>query len=156
MPDPLFCCIRKRWILATPEEKVRQSLITYLVNHLHYPLNYIIIEKGLHVLPHLDPAIVFQLPARRLDILVVAKDLHPDYAFYPVLLLECKATPLNPKAFRQVLGYNHFLKACFVGIANQKEIQMGWFDAQQNFVIHKNLPDYHVLCEQAKQLILNS
>jgi len=153
MPDLLFCFLRKRWIKSSPEEKIRQALINYLVKGLDYPSNQIIIEKNIDCLPHLTFHSSSRPPLRRLDLLIMAKNLHPCHPFYPLLLIECKATTLNNKALRQVLGYNHFLKACFVAVANHQEIQMGWIDEQQNFCIHQGLPPYLILLEQAKQMM---
>jgi len=154
MPDRLFCYIRKRWIKASPEEKIRQSLINYLKENLDYPLNQMIIEKGLECLPHLDPTLTPHFPIRRIDLLILAKDLHPHHPFYPLILIECKATHINEKAMRQVLGYNHFLKSCFIALANQHEVQLGWIEPGQNLLISKKgIPSYPLLLEHAKKLI---
>jgi len=153
MSDHLFCSIRKRWIKGSPEEKVRQSLVAYLVSQLHYPINQIIIEKNINCLPHLAEKPTFTLPLRRLDLLVVAKDLHPQHSFYPLVLIECKATVINNKALRQVLGYNHFLNACFIAVANQHEIQLGWKDSTQNFYVNLGLPSYPLLLEKGRSLV---
>lgn len=153
MPDQLFCYIRKRWISATPEEKIRQLLIKQMIEELNYPQNYFITEKGLNQMPHLNPASLASLPARRLDLIVLAKDLHPNYPLYPLLLIECKAIPITNKAIRQATGYNHFLKACFVALANSSELLLSWVDPeQQTHQIVKGLPDYPTLLHRAKSV----
>lgn len=153
-PDQLFCTIRKRWITATPEEKIRQFYIQHMVENLCYPLNSIILEKNLNQLPHLDPSAHALLPTRRIDLLLLAKDLHPRFPFYPLLLIECKATPLNDKAMRQLMGYNHYLQACFVALANQQELRLGWMDpVSQIFQMSSGLPPYELLLKQAAQII---
>lgn len=153
MPDQLFCYIRKRWITATPEEKIRQFLIQQMTENLGYPKNLIILEKNLNQLPHLDQSILSSLPTRRIDLLVLAKNLHPNYPFYPLLLIECKAIPLNQKAMRQVIGYNHFLRACFVALANQEEVQLGWIDPKEGKLrVVKGLPPFETLFQEARRL----
>lgn len=153
MPDQLFCSIRKRWINATPEEKIRQFLIKQMVEKQHYPPHYLILERGLHLFPHLDKATAQKLPQRRVDLIVVAKDLHPRFPFYPLLLIECKAVPITLKTMRQVMGYNHFLSACFVAVTNQFETRVNWFHPQEQTVQTINgLPDFPLLIEKAREI----
>lgn len=153
MPDQLFCYIRKRWLTATPEEMIRQFLIRHMVENLHYPQSHFIIEKSLHQFPHLNPANLHAMPSRRVDVILLAKDLHPNYPLYPLLLIECKAVPITAKTMRQVLGYNHYLRAYFVAVSNQTETQLAWINPQeQTLQITKNLPDYPTLFAQAKQI----
>ena len=54
MPDSLFCPLRKIWVAALPEEKIRQALIQKMTQHLGYPLGNIALEKSLDQLPHLQ------------------------------------------------------------------------------------------------------
>lgn len=128
--DQLFCPIRKLWVVATPEELVRQSLIQMMTKELGFPASGIAMEKGLNQMPHLSRSSV-PIPTRRADIVVFAKDIHPDHIFYPLLLIECKAVPLTEKVIRQVVGYNQFVNARFIAIVNQNEIKLGWFHHEQ-------------------------
>lgn len=148
MPDQLFCCIRKRWFTATPEEKIRQFLIRHMVDHLQYPQNHFVLEKELCQLPHIDPACHALLPQRRFDLIVLAKNLHPLHPLYPLLLIECKAVPLTAKAMRQIIGYNHYLRACFTALANQTTILL-----EPKLQNRNGIPPYPVLLEQAKSFI---
>ena len=45
--EMIFCIIRKRWMIITPEEWVRQNFLLYLINVLHYPASLIAVEKQL-------------------------------------------------------------------------------------------------------------
>jgi hypothetical protein len=157
MPDQLFCYIRKRWIKATPEEKIRQFLIKQMVEKLQYPPNYFIMEKGLNQMPHLDKACLNSLPFRRIDLIVLAKNLHPQYPLYPLLLIECKAIKITQKAIRQVMGYNHFLGACFVAVINQVETHLysSRFEAnlKGEHLQEPSFPDYPTLLQKAKAII---
>ncbi|MGZ5255956.1 MAG: type I restriction enzyme HsdR N-terminal domain-containing protein, partial [Flavitalea sp.] len=42
--DFIFDSIRKRWLLLTEEEWVRQNFVQYLVRVLHYPVTLIAVE----------------------------------------------------------------------------------------------------------------
>ena len=41
----IFDAVRKRWIMLTPEEWVRQNFLHYLVHKLQYPARLIAVEK---------------------------------------------------------------------------------------------------------------
>ena len=126
MTDPLFCPIRKKWVAALPEEKIRQALIDEMIHRLNYPTGSLALEKALHQLPHLcdHPS----LPKRRSDLIVLTKNIHPHYPFYPLLLVEFKAIPLSQNVLRQIIGYNQFVKAYFIAVVNQTESCTGWYD----------------------------
>lgn len=124
------CLIRKQWVAATPEEEVRQRLLNTLVNDLQYPAECLGVEQALHLLPHLQVQNSV-LPDRRADVICFAKGIHPQHALYPLLLIECKAIPLNDKVLKQVVGYNHYVGAYFVAVANASEVKTGWYDAKE-------------------------
>ncbi len=149
MSDSLFCSLRKVWVAALPEEKVRQTLISKMVVELGYPIGHLVLEKSLHQLPHLQNQGF--LPKRRADLIVFAKGLHPQHLLYPLLLVECKAIPLNDKVLRQIVGYNQFVKAYFIAVVNQSQIYLGYYHpSHQNFIFHQNLLPYAALLELAK------
>lgn len=118
----LTCLIRKERVAATPEEIVRQRILTAMVGTLGYPQSCLAVEKSLRQLPYVKNA-----PARRADILCYSKE---SASLYPLLLMECKAVKLNEKMKAQVCGYNAFVKAYFVAIANAEEVIVGWMDRQ--------------------------
>ena len=45
----IFDIIRKKYIILTPEESVRQHLVHYLINSLNYPKSLISVEDGMKV-----------------------------------------------------------------------------------------------------------
>jgi hypothetical protein len=49
--DQIFDPFRKTWVLLTPEEWVRQNLLQYLVQNLHYPSSLIAVEKANFTIP---------------------------------------------------------------------------------------------------------
>lgn len=136
MPNSLFCSLRKTWVAALPEEKVRQELIHKMTQCLGYPLGSLILEKSLDQLPHLQahPS----LPKRRADLIVLARDLHPQHPFYPLLLVECKAVPLTSKVLRQLIGYNQFVGAPFIAAVNQTQTYFGWYQPEKKDFIFQN------------------
>ena len=83
---------RKKWLLLTPEEWVRQFLLHHLVNELNYPKSLIVVEYGLKIGGN----------PLRLDALVYKND-------QPALIIECKApqVKLTQEVLDQASRYNH-------------------------------------------------
>lgn len=98
------CLIRKKRIVLTPEEWVRQHFISYLNINLGYPISSISVEKSLDY---------FGLK-KRWDIVVYNAN------FSPSILIECKAPKisLGSNTFTQVAAYQNKLNCNFVGITN--------------------------------------
>ena len=98
------CLIRKKKIILTPEEWVRQHYINYLSAHLQYPLSFISVEKELNY---------FGLK-KRWDIVVV------NNLFEPIILVECKAPniKLNQEAHKQVFSYQNKLNCEYIVLCN--------------------------------------
>ena len=126
--------IRKEWVAAQPEEIVRQNLLHRLIHSLEFPSAYLAVEKGLKQMPHLSLT-GMTIPRRRADIICFAKGIHPACDLYPLLMIECKSVKITPKVKSQVIGYNHFMKACFVAVANQNEVRTGWFDPEKSMFL---------------------
>ncbi len=100
----IFDPIRKKHLVLTPEELVRQLLICYLVEEKGYSKNRIALEKSLKV---------NGMP-RRWDILIYDEQTNP------ILLVECKApkVKVNQSTFEQVARYNLSLKVPFLLVSN--------------------------------------
>lgn len=130
--------IRGCWVAATPEEIVRQLWIKKMVHELGFPKELIAVEKELKTLPHLASASV---PDRRIDLLCFS---HAQ-PLAPLLLMECKAEPILPKAIEQAMGYNLYVQAPFVAIANDREICFRY-----NQCILNRLPSYEELLAYAR------
>lgn len=126
----LYCRIRKEWVAALPEEYVRQRILNHMIDDLEFPAPLIAVECALGRMPHLSAAERAHVPDRRADIVCFAKD-PVSGQLYPLLVIECKAVKLAARVINQVLGYNHFMRAHFIAIANQEEIRLGWYDAQR-------------------------
>jgi hypothetical protein len=100
----IFDIIRKKTLLLTPEEWVRQHTIHYLIYHLGYPKALIKIEGGLRVNKLL----------KRTDILVFNSWGNA------WMIIECKSysVKLNNEVFYQLSAYNSTHNARFLVITN--------------------------------------
>jgi len=105
--NTIFDTIRKKYVVLTPEEWVRQHFVNYLITHLHYPKALINIEGGLHY-NHLQ---------KRSDIVIYNR------AGRPFMLVECKApdVKITQNVFAQAALYNQTLKATYVVVTNGME-----------------------------------
>ncbi len=125
----LFDEIRKKHILITPEEWVRQHFVQYLINHKGYPKTLIKLEGGL----------TLHGKARRTDIVV----FNPNGQ--KILLIECKApsVTIDQKVFDQVARYNMVHKVALVAVSNglQHYYCRINFD-EQNYKFIEELPPY--------------
>lgn len=147
--DRIYDPIRKIAVLALPEEKVRQKLINRMIKELGFPKSYLAIEKDLCSLEHLKKEALST--KRRADIICFAKDIHPNFTLYPLLMIECKAFKLSKKTIDQVVGYNHLIKAYFVAIANEYEIITIWYNIKEKKYKSVNfLPSYSELTQMVK------
>lgn len=121
-----------------------------MVNSLGYPLESLAVEKGLDQMPHVQLT-GQEVPCRRADIICFAKEIHPDYSLYPLLLIECKSVKLNNKMKGQVIGYNRFLQSYFLAIVNQTEMMTGWYDRTKcEYQFVDGLPSYPQLLSSIK------
>lgn len=100
----IFDIARKKMVLLTPEEWVRQHILQYLVNEKNYPLNHIAVERGLEL----------NGLQKRFDIVVFAS------SGKPVMIVECKAPEelLNEKVFEQIARYNLALRVNYLWVTN--------------------------------------
>jgi hypothetical protein len=100
----IFDIIRKKYVVLTPEEWVRQHVISFLIHQHAYPKALIKVESGL----------VFNTMARRADIVVYSREGKP------WMLVECKAAsePIHDDVVRQASVYNQTLRAPYVCVSN--------------------------------------
>lgn len=144
-PKELYDPIRKEWVRALPEEHVRQCLIRHLLEDLKYPASLLACELSLDQLPHLATS-QESIPRRRADIVCFSKDLHPNFSLFPLVLIECKAVPLSSAALNQLIGYNHYVKAPFICLANDTELRFGyWDEISKDYTFISHIPPYQDL-----------
>jgi hypothetical protein len=98
------CLVRKKQIVLTPEEWVRQHLIAFLHLHQGYPLEKIAVEKQIQ----------YDGFTRRWDIVIY------NAAFQPDVLVECKAPEikLTHEVFMQISTYQQKLGANYLILSN--------------------------------------
>jgi hypothetical protein len=107
----IFDSFRKKWILLTPEEWVRQNFLQYLLQEKKYPASLIAIEKEIK-LGELN---------KRFDILIY------DNHHQPWMMIECKAMDINldESILQQLLRYNLSVPVRYLIITNGTNC-MGW------------------------------
>jgi hypothetical protein len=102
----LFDSIRKKWLVLTPEEWVRQNFIRYLIEEKKYPPSLLSIESGL----------IYNRLQKRSDIRVY------DRKGKVWMIVECKEpnVKISQKVFNQVALYNSATntKANYLAVTN--------------------------------------
>ena len=117
----LFDPVRRREVLATPEELVRQAILKYLIESLHVPVNLIGVEFSLSAI---EPG-----NFNRADIVVYEPGQNQ---LKPWLLVECKApqVPIDEEVAFQAAGYLKKIPSKFVMLSNGKTNQYLQWDLQ--------------------------
>jgi hypothetical protein len=102
--DIIFDRYRKKNVILTPEEWVRQNFLNYLVKTLQYPASLIGIEKEIY-LGELK---------KRCDIVVYNRDTKP------WMIIECKEmnVPLTQAILEQIIRYHMVLPTAYLVITN--------------------------------------
>lgn len=100
----IFDIIRKKYVVLTPEEWVRQHFVHYLIEEKYYPISLIAVEKQLTV----------NNLKKRFDILVFNTD------GFPEIIVECKAPKIaiNQDTFDQIARYNLTINSNFLVVTN--------------------------------------
>lgn len=125
----IFDIIRKKFVLVTPEEWVRQNTLLYLIESLKYPKSYINVEKQLTI----------NNLVKRYDIVVYL----PNGKIF--LLVECKAPEIEitQKTFDQIAQYNFILQAENLMLTNGLQHYFCTMNLEQKkYLFLKELPSY--------------
>lgn len=119
---------RKKWLLLTPEEYVRQLWVHYLILHLKYPQNLIATEK----------TISLGSLKKRFDIVIYNRD------HKPWMIIECKApdVTLSPNTLSQILSYQNTLQANYLVLTNGISTLCGAINADQQLQWLQQLPEF--------------
>ncbi len=119
----ILCQIRKKYLVLTPEEWVRQHTISYLINEIKCPISMINVEKK----------ITINTLTKRYDIIV----------YYPngevFLIVECKSptVQLTQTVFDQISQYNSLLSSKYIMVTNglaHYYCQMDYKQEKYNFL----------------------
>ena len=96
--------LRRRHVVLTPEEWVRQHVVHYLINYRGYPRGLLALERGLR----------YNQRHKRTDLLAL------NLAGQPLLLVECKApsVAIDAAVARQATTYNQTIGAPLLILTN--------------------------------------
>ena len=126
----IFDEIRKKFIILTPEEWVRQHVVQFLMLEKKYPKSLINVEKVLKV----------NELRKRYDVVV----FNPDGTIF--ILVECKAPEIKiaQTTFDQIARYNLTLKATYLMVTNGLNhyfCQMDFENEKYQFL--QDVPEYN-------------
>ncbi|MCF6356479.1 MAG: type I restriction enzyme HsdR N-terminal domain-containing protein [Draconibacterium sp.] len=125
----IFDSIRKKFVVLTPEEWVRQNFIRYLKDEKKYPETLMAVEKQIKV----------NGKQRRFDLLIYSRNGQP------YLIVEFKApnVKISQDAFDQVVRYNMALRVEKVIVSNGLQHFACQIDYIKNsFVYLPEIPEF--------------
>jgi hypothetical protein len=125
----IFDIVRKKFVVLTPEEWVRQHVIHFLTTDLNYPKSHLAVEKQLNL----------NQTIKRTDVLVQ----NPNGEI--IILIECKAPQIkiSQETFDQIARYNMVFNAKYLYVCNGFQhtfCQMNFED--KSYVFLKEIPIY--------------
>ena len=129
-----FDAVRKKYVLVTPRETVRQRVVPYLIEELAVPQRMIRIgEKLSH----------YGLPFRHRADVVIERFDRAENDTRPVAVVECKAleTPLDDAAFNETFDYAEKLGCDYCILTNGEAVHCFYLDAE-NYVELEAVPTY--------------
>ncbi len=127
----IFDRFRKKYVVLTPEEWVRQHLALYLVKEKSYPQGRIVVEKTLK----------FNKMERRCDLLVYGDTS-------PSLIVECKAPGIavNQNVFDQIAVYNLEFRVQYLIVSNGLDHYCCKVDFQSGEIrFLDEIPEYQII-----------
>ncbi|MDT7832184.1 type I restriction enzyme HsdR N-terminal domain-containing protein [Flavobacteriaceae bacterium S356] len=125
----IFDNFRKKYMVLTPEEWVRQHFAQFLVNQKGYPISLIALEKQLTI----------NGLKKRTDIVVHNTEGLPE------IIVECKAPHIviGQDTFDQIARYNLKLNANYLIVTNGLEHYFCKMDTKnESYVFLKDIPNY--------------
>ena len=128
----VFCVVRKKQLVLTPEEWVRQHLIHFLIDHLNVPIGLISSEMSLNI----------NGLVRRCDVVVFNR------FGKPVFLMECKSTDvvLGEEVVHQIAQYNFSLGTDYLLVTNGKQHRILNLDREKGEIKPlEEFPDFSAL-----------
>jgi len=125
----IFDKLRKKYLVLTPEEWVRQHFVQFLIDEKKYPTSLIALEKQL----------IINNLKKRSDILIFNKKGNHE------IIVECKAPTIKitQDTFDQIARYNLKLEAKFLVVTNGLEHFYCKMDFKnKTYIFLKELPNY--------------
>ena len=123
--------IRNKFLKLTPEEWVRQHIITYLIKDKNYPKGLMSIEKGLNI----------NSQQKRYDAVAYNRNAEP------LMLIECKApeVKISQQTLDQAVVYNNKLLAKYLLLTNGMKT-FCLKSEQNNLVLYDSVPSFEDAC----------
>lgn len=128
----IFDPVRKKYVVLTPEEYVRQQIISYLTNEKGYPLGLLKVETVLNL----------NGMTKRTDIMVYSRSGNP------IMIVECKAesVQLTQAVFDQLARYNLKFNVPYLIATNGIKHYCCVLDFEQStYTFIKEIPCYNDL-----------
>tara|TARA_R100000935_G_C2835299_1_gene167739 strand:+ start:2656 stop:3120 length:465 start_codon:yes stop_codon:yes gene_type:complete len=125
----IFDEIRKKFVVLTPEEWVRQHVVQFLLSEKNYPKSHVNVEKQL----------LLNGTKKRYDVVV----FNPDGSIH--LIVECKAPSvrIGQDTFDQIARYNLVTNATYLMVTNGLTHYFCQMDYQQErYVFLRDIPAY--------------
>ena len=125
----IFDLIRKKHLVLTPEEWVRQNLVSYFINDLHYPKGLIKTESSLK----------YNNLKKRSDILIYNNDMTH------FMIVECKSykMKLNKSHLNQSAMYNKIYRSRYLMVSNgMKHIVCEYDWEKETFKFRSSIPEF--------------
>lgn len=125
----IFDPFRKKDIMLTPEEWVRQHFANYLITDKKYPRSLTVLEKELKL----------NNTKKRTDILIY------NTLGTPEIIVECKASSvkITQQVFDQIARYNLELNAKYLVVTNGLEHYFCQMDFEnKRYIFLKDIPNY--------------
>lgn len=124
--------LRKKYLVLTPEEWVRQHFVNFLVCEKGYPLNLMANEYQ----------VILNEQKKRCDSVVF------DRNGYPLAIIEYKAptVKISQDVFDQIIRYNIILRVKYLIVSNGLEHYCCWIDSDsRSFQYLPDIPNYQDL-----------
>ncbi|MCT4699541.1 type I restriction enzyme HsdR N-terminal domain-containing protein [Tenacibaculum haliotis] len=120
---------RKKYLVLTPEEWVRQHFVQFLIDEKKYPVSLIALEKQLTI----------NNLKKRTDIVIFSSDGTPN------IIVECKAPKIKiaQDTFDQIARYNLKLDANYLVVTNGLQHYFCKLDKEnETYIFLEDIPDY--------------
>jgi type I site-specific restriction endonuclease len=130
----IFDDFRRRWVVLTPEEWVRQNFARYLTEVKRYPPSLVAIERSLKI----------NQRDFRTDIVLFSRKGNP------LVVVECKSpeVKISQQVFDQIARYNLDLRVSYLIVTNGMAHYCCKFDQQQlTYAFLPEIPDYEIIKE---------
>lgn len=135
-----FDPVRKKYVIASARETVRQRIVQFMIHELGVPQKLIRVGEKLSY---------YGLPFRHRADIVIEQFDRDEKISRPFAVVECKAieTPLDDAAFNETFDYAEKLGCAYCFLTNGEEIFCFRIDAE-NYVELEDVPTYREMCEK--------